>query len=101
MTNNQLTSPKPTCRWFQYSLRTLMIIVTLFAIACSWFAVKMQQARRQREAVGRVQVQGAGFRGRSLVCSLPGSVWERLIDYSAIAIHFGIMRLFYSGVNYE
>jgi hypothetical protein len=37
--------------WFQFSLRTLMIFVTLFAVACSWFAVKMQQARRQREAV--------------------------------------------------
>ena len=38
-------------RWFQYSLRTLLIVVTLFAVLCSWFAVKMQQAKRQREAV--------------------------------------------------
>ena len=28
-----------------------MIFVTLFAVLCSWFAVKMQQAKRQREAV--------------------------------------------------
>ena len=38
-------------RWYQYSLRTLMIVVTLFALLCSWFTVKMQQARRQMEAV--------------------------------------------------
>ncbi len=38
-------------RWYQYSLRTLLIIVTLFAVACSWFTVKMRQAKRQREAV--------------------------------------------------
>ncbi len=35
-----------------------MIFVTLFAIACSWFAVKMQQARRQREAVEAIQKLG-------------------------------------------
>jgi hypothetical protein len=38
-------------RFFQYSLRTLMIFVTIFAVACSWFAVKMGQATRQKEAV--------------------------------------------------
>jgi hypothetical protein len=38
-------------RWYQYSLRTLLIIVTIFAVACSWFTVKMRQAKRQREAV--------------------------------------------------
>lgn len=47
----QLEGPKLRCRWYQYSLRTLLISVTLFAIACSWFTVKMQQARKQREAV--------------------------------------------------
>jgi Leucine-rich repeat (LRR) protein len=34
--------------------------VTLFAVACSWFAVKMQQARRQREAVEAIRKIG-GF----------------------------------------
>lgn len=38
-------------RWYQFSLRTLLIVVTLFAVACSWFAVKWQQAKRQKEAV--------------------------------------------------
>ncbi len=51
MTTDQPTAPKPKRRWYQYSLRTLMVVVTLFAVACSWFAVKLGQARRQREAV--------------------------------------------------
>lgn len=38
-------------RRFQFGLRTLLSFVTLFAIVCSWFAVKLQQAKRQREAV--------------------------------------------------
>ena len=51
MTADEPAKPKSKRRWHQYSLRTLLILVTLFAVACSWFAVKMQQARRQREAV--------------------------------------------------
>ena len=44
---------KPRRRWFQYSLRSLMIFVLFWSLACSWLAVKMQQARRQRAAVER------------------------------------------------
>ena len=42
-------------RWYQYSLRTLLIVVTLSAIACSWFAVIMQQAKREREAAAVIE----------------------------------------------
>jgi hypothetical protein len=54
MTTDQPAAIKTNRRWYQYSLRTLLIIVTLFAVACSWFAVKMQQAKRQREAVEEI-----------------------------------------------
>ncbi len=46
--------PKRNPRWFQYSLRTLLIVVTLFAIPCSWLAVKRQQAKREREAAAEI-----------------------------------------------
>ncbi|MGA2797346.1 MAG: hypothetical protein ABSE63_07210 [Thermoguttaceae bacterium] len=54
-TTSQSASPKPKRRWYQYSLRTLLIFVTLFAVACSWLAVKMQQAKRQRKAVDAIR----------------------------------------------
>jgi hypothetical protein len=38
-------------RWYQYSLRSLMLLVLLVAIFMSWFAVKMKQARVQRTIV--------------------------------------------------
>jgi hypothetical protein len=38
-------------RRFQFSMRSLFVLMISVAISCSWFAVKMQQARRQREAV--------------------------------------------------
>lgn len=53
-TNSQADS-KQKLRWYQFSLRALLIFVTIFACACSWFAVNMQQARRQREAVAAVK----------------------------------------------
>jgi hypothetical protein len=50
--------PKSKPRWFQFSLRTLMVFVTLCAVACSWLAVKMEQARKQREAVEAIRKEG-------------------------------------------
>ncbi len=39
-------------RWrFQFSLRSLVVLVVAVAIPSCWFAVKMRQAERQRKAV--------------------------------------------------
>jgi hypothetical protein len=51
-------SPKPKRRWFQLSLRTLLVFVLLVSIGMSWFAVKMQRARRQKEAVQAIEKAG-------------------------------------------
>jgi Leucine-rich repeat (LRR) protein len=45
---------KPRLRWFQYSLRTLLLAVLLASIGMSWVAVRMQRARREREAVAAI-----------------------------------------------
>ena len=60
---------KRKLRWYQFSLRTLLIFVTLFAVACSWVAVKMGQAKRQREAIEAIRKAG-------------GFVWYAEGDYS-------------------
>jgi hypothetical protein len=52
---------KRKLRWYQFSLRSLLIFVTLFAVACSWFAVKMGQAKRQREAVAKIRKAKDGY----------------------------------------
>jgi hypothetical protein len=36
---------------FQYRLRTLLLLTVVFALFMSWFSSRMQQARRQREAI--------------------------------------------------
>ena len=45
-----------THRWrFQYSLRSLFLIVVAVAVGCSWMATEMQQARRKRKQPRRSQ----------------------------------------------
>jgi Leucine-rich repeat (LRR) protein len=78
------------CRRFQYSLRTLFIVVTLFAIACSCIAVVLQNAKGQRDAVEAIKkAQGyvtydfwddAEFQGKK---GPPGPAWLRALlgDY--------------------
>lgn len=57
---NDSDPPKPKLRWYQFSLRTLFMFITLFAVACGWLSVKMQRARRQRETV-QVIVEAGGL----------------------------------------
>jgi hypothetical protein len=51
-------TPKPKRQWFQYSLGTLLVFVTVSAIPCSWLSVKMRQAERQRAAVVAIEKLG-------------------------------------------
>lgn len=53
-----MASSKPKLRWLQYSLLTLLILVTL-AIPSSWVVVKTQQAKREQEAAAAIEKFGA------------------------------------------
>jgi hypothetical protein len=53
-----MSDTKPQRRWFQYSLRALLVFVTLCAILCSWLAVKLQQAKRERETAEKIENLG-------------------------------------------
>jgi hypothetical protein len=46
-------------RWYQFSLRALLIFVGLCALPCSWYAVRMRAAERQRAAVEILRKAGA------------------------------------------
>jgi hypothetical protein len=58
MPADQQAMSKPKLRWFQYSLRSLFILMFLVAIASSWVAVKMGQAKRQKEFVRQIRKIG-------------------------------------------
>jgi hypothetical protein len=86
MTELLPANSKPKLRWFQYSLRTLLIFVTLFGAVCSWLGVKLEQTRRQRETVEEITKAGGsvlynlpelhpGF--FSYTCPPPDATWLR------------------------
>ena len=43
---------------FQFSLRSLFVLVVVVALSCSWLAVRMKEAREQKEAVAGIEAAG-------------------------------------------
>jgi len=80
--------PKSRRRWYQYSLRTLLIVVTLAGCGFGWLGVKMREAREQRAAVDAIKKLGgyvvydyeSDSRGvRVPNATPPGPAWLRSI----------------------
>ena len=46
---------KPRRRWYQFSLRTLLLFVLLCAIPCSWFSVELRKFERHRRAYQQLE----------------------------------------------
>jgi hypothetical protein len=58
-------------RRFRLSLKTLLAVVTLCAIPCSWIAVETRESRRQREAASAIEREGGHVRW----CEPSGPQW--------------------------
>jgi hypothetical protein len=54
----QRSNDKPRRRWYQYSLRTLLLLMLLVSVGMSAVATRMRTARRQRDAVAAIQESG-------------------------------------------
>jgi len=50
MAMNDSHLPRPKRRWYQFSLRTLLVFVLVLSVPLAWLAMKMQKARKEREA---------------------------------------------------
>ncbi|NQU23447.1 MAG: hypothetical protein HQ567_19370, partial [Candidatus Nealsonbacteria bacterium] len=62
---------------FQFSVRSLLLFVAVVAVVCSWFSVRVRQARRQREVVAAIEKDGGHAWGMShLLLKLPVVSWE-------------------------
>jgi len=49
---------KPKRRWFRFSLRTLLLLVTIASAGFGWLGVKVRAKQREREAVKAIQKFG-------------------------------------------
>jgi hypothetical protein len=70
-------SPKRKRRWFQFSLRSLLIVVAVTAVACAWFAHEAH-AVQQRKTLRKWIEEGGGTcvandLGRQIPSVPPGS----------------------------
>jgi hypothetical protein len=61
------------CR-FQYSLRSLFVLVFAVAIPCSWLATEMQAARRQRDALIAIADVLHGYVTMDYLDTVPGTL---------------------------
>ena len=60
------TTSKPRRRWFQFSLRLLLVFTLVVSVAMGWIAVRLQQIRRERGAIAAIkQLGGAVSYGNS------------------------------------
>jgi Leucine rich repeat len=50
--------PQRKRRWFQFSLRTLMIFTTVVAVGAAWLVPKIERKRRERDAVKAIESLG-------------------------------------------
>lgn len=80
-------------RWYQYRLRTLLVFVLLASIGLSWFGVKLNQARKQREAVGAIEEFGGGVERKGTAPN--GLGWLQRVfgdDFFKSVVHVELSR---------
>lgn len=91
----------PRLRWYQFRLRTLLVLVLVCVTPCIWFASRMQKARKQKAAVAAIRNRGGEVfydyqfegSGLDLHAPLPGPEWlrDRLgIDFLADVYYVGM-----------
>jgi hypothetical protein len=60
MATSEPEAPAGKLRWFQYSLRSLLLFMLVASLGMSWVAVRMKRTRQQDEAVEEIKKLG-GF----------------------------------------
>lgn len=67
--------PRPRRRWFQYSLRALLVLVFLVSLPLSWFSARLQQQQTVEviERLGGSVAYDYHWKGEST----PGPEWAR------------------------
>jgi hypothetical protein len=97
-----MTDPKPKLRWFQFSLLTLLAVVTFCAISYCWYAVQRPNAREQpkpevlatiEKLGGQVRLRSRMFGERPIVAVYLSE--SKITDFDLDNLINGLNRLIY------
>ena len=93
--------PKPKRRWMQFSLRTLLIVVTVFCIGFGWLGLKLKEGREQRNAIVAIRELGGriGYEHEVDRSNPPGPEWLRQLIGDEYFFSVGAVQLTGSKVN--
>ena len=75
MTTADPSPPRVRRRWYQFSLRTLLIFVTIVGCGLGWFGIKVQQAIKQKAAVD-VILKSGGMVAYDYQLDESGTIWQ-------------------------
>jgi Leucine Rich repeat len=93
---------KRKLRWYQFSLRSLLIFMVICAIPCAWLAKKIERKGREREALAAIVKSGGlvQFDYEALIgANPPGPAWLRKL----LGENFfcDVEYVFLSGKNFD
>ena len=58
MTTNDSNPPKTKRRWYQFRMRTLLVVVTVVTVPLGWVGWRLEQARGERAVIAWVMETG-------------------------------------------
>jgi len=77
MTNETPNTKPRRRRWYQFSVRTLLIMVTISAVPLGWVGWKLEQGRRERAVIAWIEEMGGYVK---FVGAEKKSWWEEWTD---------------------
>ena len=83
-----MTTTKPR-RWFQFRLRTLLVLMLLFGLVIGWLVVPIQRVRRQRAAAEAIKQLGGEvlWSSNAVPEESLGRVWLRKLLGNDFFVH--------------
>jgi hypothetical protein len=72
---------KPKRRWYQFSLRTLIVFMLLASVGLGWVGIKIERARSLAQRKQQIIAEISSLGGKASFIGLPDDVTQISVDY--------------------